>query len=121
MAKQGSSERRRHVRARRVLSIQHKLYRRKSQLIDGGWHFALTDNMSVGGLLFISHMPYLSGDILELRVVMSGVLDVFKGFGKVTRVSPTKNKANFYVAIKYLANPNTREIKRYAPKSAVKV
>lgn len=108
-------ERRKHVRARRVLSVQHRLYKRKAKIIKGTWHSSLTENMSVSGLLFISPMPYLEGDILQMRVVMSGVLDIFGGLGKVIRVSATRNRKNFYVAVRYLsAEKSRRPIKSYS-------
>ncbi len=43
----------------------------------------------------------MPGDIVELQVVMSGVLDIFNGFGKVIRA--TRNKGGYYqVGVKYV-------------------
>ena len=65
------------------------------------WQLATTENMSLSGLLFVSVLAYHPGDIVELQVVMSGVLDIFNGFGKVIRAS--RNKGGYYhVAVKYV-------------------
>jgi len=57
--------------------------------------------MSLSGLLFVSALAYHSKDIIELQVVMSGILDIFNGYGKVVRA--TRNKGGYYhVAVKYV-------------------
>ena len=65
------------------------------------WQLATTENMSLSGLLFVSALAYQSGDIVELQVVMSGVLEIFNGFGKVVR--SIRNKGGYYqVGVKYV-------------------
>lgn len=101
-------ERRKHVRAKRILSIHHRLHKRKGKFQNDTWHWHLsnTHNMSVGGLLFFSDVPYLVGDVIELEVVMSGVLNVFKGFGKVLRVEQKNPRAAYYsIAVKFVMTP----------------
>ena len=62
---------------------------------------ATTENMSLSGLLFVSALAYHPGDIIELQVIMSGVLDIFNGYGKVVRTS--RNKGGYYqVGVKYV-------------------
>jgi hypothetical protein len=57
--------------------------------------------MSLSGLLFVSALAYQPGDIVELQVVMSGVLEIFNGFGKVVRA--TRNKGGYYqVGVRYV-------------------
>jgi len=57
--------------------------------------------MSLSCLLFVSALEYHPNDIVELQVIMSGVLDIFNGFGKVIRVS--RNKGGYYkIAVKYV-------------------
>lgn len=79
-------DRRRAPRAPRILSIRHRLYKRKGK--EGGfpWHISLTENMSVSGILFHSSAPYLVDDIIEVEVLLSGALNLFEGFAKVVRV-----------------------------------
>lgn len=65
------------------------------------WQLSTTENMSLSGLLFISAIQYHMGDVVELQVVMSGVLDIFNGYGKVMR--STKNKGGYYnIGVKYV-------------------
>ena len=98
MKKAEIAERRRYVRAKRILSIEHRIYKRKGKMVDGRWHYSTTKNMSLAGVLFLSEIPYLVGDILEVRVVMLG-LDVFRGFGRVVRVEEKKRGTAYGIAI----------------------
>ena len=104
-------ERRKYIRAKRVLSIQHRLYKRRGKLIKNSWHLSTTENMSVSGLLFSSVVPYQKGDMIELEVVMSGVLSVFKGQAKVLRVEQRRYGTYSAVAVKFLKP--ARKVKRH--------
>ena len=96
-----SKERRRHTRAKRSLSIEHRLFKHKGVLVNGSWNVSKTENMSIAGILFTSDIAYHAGDILELRVVMSG-LDVFRGYGRVVRTEQKKSGALNSVAIAFI-------------------
>lgn len=100
--KQNSFEERRDsVRAKRIITVRHRLVKHNNRKVDSMWQLATTENMSLSGLLFVSALAYHPGDILELQVVMSGILDIFNGFGKVIRAS--RNKGGYYqVGIKYV-------------------
>ena len=103
MAKQTQKkERRKHLRAKRVLSIEHRLFKRKGKIVDGSWQFSTTENMSIAGILFLSDIPYLIGDILQIHVVMSGILDVFQGYGRVVRVEPKTSGRSYLIAIAFI-------------------
>lgn len=94
-------ERRDSVRAKRIITVRHRLSKHKSRKTATIWQLATTENMSLSGLLFVSALEYNLGDIVELQVIMSGVLDIFNGFGKVVRVS--KNKGGYYhVGVRYV-------------------
>ncbi len=94
-------ERRDSVRAKRIITVRHRLAKRNSRKVDSIWQLASTENMSLSGLLFVSALVYNPGDIIELQVVMSGVLDIFNGYGKVIRAS--RNKGGYYqVGVKYV-------------------
>ena len=107
-----AKDRRKFVRAKRVLSIQHRLVKRRGKSIKDTWHLSVTENMSVSGLLFSSNVEYQKDDIIELEVVMSGVLSVFKGLAKVIRVERRRYGTSTAVATKFLA-PSTRSVKRH--------
>ena len=96
-----SSERRKHVRAKRALTIDHRLYKRKGKIVDGSWRSSTTENMSLVGILFLSDIPYLIGDILEARVAMSG-LDIFRGFGRVVRGEEKKTGNLYSIALVFM-------------------
>ena len=94
------SERRRHVRARRVLTIRHRLYKHKGVVVNGAWRFSTTADMSLIGILFNSDISYAQGDVLEAHITMSG-LDVFHGFARVVRTQ-TKSKTLSRIAIVFM-------------------
>lgn len=95
-------ERRDSVRAKRIITVRHRLIRHRNRKLSSIWQLAVTKNMSLSGLLFVSAVAYHTGDIIELQVVMSGVLDIFNGYGKVVRV--LRNRGGYYeVGVKYVS------------------
>ena len=114
MVKQASAERRQWLRARRILSIQFRLAKKQRQHADSGWHLSTTQDMSLGGLTFYTDVEYRSGDILEIHVVMSGVLDIFNGYAKIVRLERKKTGAYYFVAVQFITNkPKRRSAKSY--------
>ena len=110
--KQNSFEERRDsVRAKRIVTVRHRLVKHKNRKVESMWQLATTENMSLSGQLFVSALAYHAGDIIELQVVMSGVLDIFNGFGKVIRA--TRNKGGYYqIGVKYVdLKPKSRSAK----------
>lgn len=101
-SKQNSFEERRDsIRAKRIITVHHRLIKHNNRKVNSMWQLATTENMSLSGLLFVSALAYHPGDIVELQVVMSGILDIFNGFGKVIR--STRNKGGYYhVGVKYV-------------------
>ena len=94
-------ERRDSVRAKRIITVRHRLHKHNGRKVNSMWQLSTTENMSLSGSLFISAIAYNLSDIIELQVVMSGILDIFNGYGKVVRVS--RNKGGYYhVAVKYV-------------------
>jgi len=94
-------ERRDSIRAKRIITVRHRLVKHNNRKTDSMWQLATTENMSLSGLLFVSALAYHLGDIVELQVVMSGVLDIFNGYGKVVRVSHKKG-GHYHVGVKYV-------------------
>ena len=109
-------ERRNFPRAKRVLSIEYRLINPKRRGIDNTWHLSTTEDMSLGGIGFYSEYEFRAADVLEVRVVMSGVLDIFKGFVKVIRVDRKKTGSYFFVAAKFLQKA-ARPAKSYSSRS----
>ena len=101
-------ERRDSLRARRIVTVKHRLVKHKGHKVSGEWQISLTENMSLGGLLFVSAVAYEKGDSIEVEVVMSGILDIFKGYGEVVR-SVVRKSGYYHVAIKYVdLKPNVK-------------
>jgi hypothetical protein len=101
MVKPLVKERRAGVRANRVLSIEYRLRGGKAQNADQVWHLSTTQDVGSGGLSFYSDHEYRIEDVLEIRLVMSGVLDVFKGSAKVIRVERKQMAASFLTAVRF--------------------
>src|SRR5476651_370882 len=94
-------ERRDSVRAKRIITVRHRLIKHNSRKVSSMWQLSTTENMSLSGLLFVSALTYQPGDIIELQVVMSGILDIFNGYGKVVRSS--RNKGGYFqIGVKYV-------------------
>lgn len=102
MMKQTVQERRCHVRARRVLCIQFKLAKGQRKGADQSWGLSTTQDMSPGGVSFYTEREYCAGDILDLHVIMSGIVDVYRGYGKVVRVARKESGVYFLVAAKFI-------------------
>ncbi len=94
-------ERRNGERADRVVAISHRLYKQGSRHDLSDWSLSTTKNMSHSGLLFLSDVPYRMGDVLELHVVMSGIIDIFVGYARVMRVIENGARS-FDVGVKYI-------------------
>jgi len=105
MVKQAFEDRRNAVRAQRILSIQYRVVKTKTRNADKHWHLSTTHDMSATGLSFLSDMEYRMDDILEMHVVMSGVLDVFKGHGQVMRIDKKDTGSFCFVAVKFVKSP----------------
>jgi len=117
--KQFTLERRRAARAKRIISIQFRLHQSKAKGGDKAWYISNTHDMSSSGLSFLSDVAYKIDDVLELNVVMSGMLDIFQGFGKVVRVEKKAKGGFFLVALKFIARPRVAKTKATSPRKRV--
>ena len=100
MVKQSAAERRNGIRAKRVLSIQYRLKPKGRQ--NKEWYLSTTQDMSISGLSFLSEHSFAPGDVLELKVVMSGILDIYNGLAKIVRTERKKTAAYYLVGVKFL-------------------
>ena len=105
MVKPYTEDRRQTLRAKRILSIQFRIVKSKVRNYHPEWHLSTTHDMSYSGLAFLSDIPVQVDDILELNVVMSGILDIYKGFGKVVRIEKKETGAFYLVGIKFVQHP----------------
>lgn len=105
-------ERRNFPRAQRILSIEYRLFRSRHQYADKSWHLSTTEDVSAEGLSFYSDHEYRPGDVLDVRVVMSGLLEVFRGRGEVVRAEQKHIGACFFIALRF---SNVRENDKHFP------
>lgn len=101
MSKLKVEERRRFVRARRRMQVEHKLHHRNNRPVVDRWHWALSHDMSYGGVLFSTDAFYQKGDVLDIRVTFAGSIEVLKGLARVVRAHPQKD-GFFAVAVALL-------------------
>lgn len=120
MVKQILVDRRQAIRAQRILSIQYRVVSSKSRSIDKSWHLSTTHDMSATGLSFLSDVVYRIDDVLELHVVMSGVLDVFKGYGQVVRIDKKDTGSFCFVAVKFVQSPRITPRQRKSKAATLK-
>ena len=114
-----NQERRDSIRAKRIVTVRHRLFKHKGKKVSSPWQISMTEDMSFSGLLFVSAIEYEAGDIVEIEVVMSGLLDIFNGFGLVVRREKRKG-GFFHVAVKYIdlkTKPKSRSAKRISKAS----
>jgi c-di-GMP-binding flagellar brake protein YcgR len=122
MVKQTAADRRRYLRAKRILSIEYKLVQSNRRDADRLWHLSTTQDMSVTGIAFYTAEEYRVGEVLKVHVVMSGVLDIFEGFGKIVRVEKKKTGAHYLIAVKLIDNPaKRRRAKSYTHRRSSKI
>ncbi len=119
MVKPMIKERRSYSRTKRILSIEYRLYKSRSRHTDREWHLSTTEDISFESLSFYSDYEYQLGDILDVRVVMSGLLEVFKGHGEVARVEQKRLGACFFIALCF-AGQDTRRTPGERSKRAAK-
>ena len=112
MVKPLVKERRGGARANRVLSIEYRLYGSKNRNADKTWHLSTTQDVSSGGLSFYSDYEYRLGDVLEIRIVMSGVLDIFKGVAHVIRVERKHMAASYFTAVQFVPRRSKGRVSR---------
>ena len=86
-------------RAPRILNIRHRLHKRKGKTVNSPLYVSMTENMSVNGILFKSAAPYFVDDIIELEVVLSGALNIFRGFARIVRVDKNKAAGGYMIAV----------------------
>ena len=115
MVKQIYQERRGTLRAKRVLSIQFR--RSHPRNAENFWNLSTTQDMSISGLTFYTDQEYHRGDMLEVNVAMSGVLDIFKGLAKVVRVERKKTGVYYFVAVQFIQkhSAQNRNAKSFHP------
>ncbi|MBP9854692.1 MAG: PilZ domain-containing protein [Candidatus Omnitrophica bacterium] len=115
-------ERRQYIRAKRVLSVEFKLIKSSRKNVDHSTHISTTEDMSLGGISFYSPFKYMTDDVLNIRVVMSGVLEIFTGPAKVVRSIEKKSGTVFLVAVKFLKTATKkRSAKSFSPSSVTAV
>ena len=105
MSKRRNVERRQWDRADHILNIEYKLESGDGQHTDVCWHLSTTQDMSAGGLSFLSEYKYKEGDLLRIKVVMSGILDIYEGYATVVHIKEKKNSGLYLLGVKFTDKP----------------
>ena len=121
IVKPNYENRRRWVRAKRVLSMEVRLVKTKRPHPDRSWYLTTTQDMSLGGLSFYTDREYRIEETIELRVIMSGVLDIFKGLAEIVRIEKKETGVHSLVAIKFIDKPMTHQFSKEKVKKSVKL
>lgn len=97
MNKKQQKERRSAPRAKRVMSVSFRKVDGKKK---GQWLLSTTEDLSSAGVAFLTDQEFRVGDILEIEIRMSGMLDMFSGLTEVVRVLKKDSGRHFFVAVK---------------------
>lgn len=95
-------ERRYCPRAKRIMSIEYRLVKTNRTAADKNWHLSITQDMSCNGLTFYSEQELKKDEQLEVQIIMSGILEIYKGKAKVIRSERKKMGANYLTAITFI-------------------
>ena len=121
MVKQLMKDRRTFVRAKRILSIEYRLIKSRFKTVNKSWHLSTTQDMSLGGVAFYTDQDYRIGDILQIRVIMSGILDIFHGQVKIVRIDRRRSASHSLIAVQIIQKPTKRPAKRFPVPSIVSI
>lgn len=109
-----TKERRSSIRASHVLSLKYRITKSSRKKFDKSWKLTMTEDMSSDGISFYSDYEICKGDILDIHVVMSGVLDIYKGKAEVARVRKSSKSTNYFVGVKTIpTKTKKRPAKRF--------
>lgn len=104
MVRQANKERRSHIRAKRILSIQFRVKPKSRKDVNRPWGISITEDMSPAGLSFYTEREYKVGDILELHVIMSGFWNLYQGLAQIVRVQRKTSGACYWVAVRLIGH-----------------
>ena len=99
MVKTETRERRKFERAERVLSIEFRLVSQAKSRRDHSWRVAMTSDISRGGVSFYTDARLKEGDRIEMKIVMSGMIEIYSGHAKVTRTEKRPSAVYSLVAV----------------------
>ena len=99
-------ERRSADRAKRVMSVAFRPVEGKKK---GKWELSTTEDISSAGVAFLTDKEFRPGDILEVEIRMSGMLEMFAGLTEVVRVVKKDSGSHFLIAVKRLVKKSTKK------------
>lgn len=108
-------ERRYCPRAKRIMSIEYRLVKTQRKAADKNWHLSITQDMSCNGLTFYSEQELKKGETIDVKVVMSGILEIYNGKCKIIRSERKKTGANFLTAIMFIKKVSKAPEKKSKP------
>ncbi len=94
-----TKERRSADRAKRVMSVAYRKVEGKKKT---KWELSTTEDLSAAGVAFFTDKEFRPGDVLEIEIRMSGMLEMFAGLTEVVRVVKKDSGSHYLVAVKRL-------------------
>jgi len=89
-------ERRQHERIKEAFTIHHRLAGKNET-----WHISAIENVGAGGLLFNSPREYSEEDVLEIKIELRGLMEIFICRAIVRRVDEAGRAGIFSMAIEF--------------------
>ena len=99
------NDRRVFIRLSNNINLRYKVFRNEEELFSRGFRpeeFSITQNISAGGLLFISNESLAFGSILEINVDLPVAQETVVCLARVVRASESEKKGMFDIAVCFL-------------------
>jgi type II secretory ATPase GspE/PulE/Tfp pilus assembly ATPase PilB-like protein len=99
------NDRRVFIRLNNNINLRYKVFRNEEELFKRGFRpeeFSITQNISAGGLLFISNESLAFGSILEINVDLPVAQETVVCLARVVRASESEKKGMFDIAVCFL-------------------
>ena len=95
-------DKRLHPRAERVLSLEFRLISDQESRRDHSWRLSMTTDVSRGGVAFYTDANLKNQDVIEMKIIMSGMIEIYSGFAKVVRVDKRESAAYALIAAQFI-------------------
>ncbi len=98
-------ERRVFIRLNNNINLRYKIFRTEEELFSRGFRpeqFSITQNISAGGLLFLSNEELAFGSVLEISIDLPVGQETVQCLARVVRASESQKKGMFDIAVCFL-------------------
>lgn len=115
------SERRSFLRLNSQVNIRYKIFQSESQALKKDFtdeRFSFTKDISAGGILFISHLAFVIGVILELTIKLPDASQPVECLARVVRIEESQEENKYEIAACFLDITSAQRVRlnKYAEK-----